>query len=207
MALRTRGFYRIGMDGTVTAVAEPRRRVTYDDVVAAPADKVAEILDGELFLSPRPATRHALASSSLGIAIGGAFSREAGHPAQPGGWWILFEPELHFGSDVVVPDVAGWRRERMPCIPDEPWFELAPDWICETLSPATARIDRTRKLAVYARARVRHVWLLDPSARMLEVLALEEDRWLITESHGGSDIIRAAPFAAIELELARLWVD
>ena len=76
-----------------------------------------------------------------------------------------------------------------------------------TLSPATARIDRTRKLAVYARARVRHVWLLDPSARMLEVLALEEDRWLITESHGGSDIIRAAPFAAIELELARLWVD
>jgi len=207
MARQAQGFYRVDMDGSVTTVAEPRRKATYDDVVAAPDHAVAEILDGELFLSPRPTNRHALASSSLGIAIGGAFGREPGHPPHPGGWWILFEPELHLGSDVVVPDVAGWRRDRLPHIPDEPWFELAPNWICETLSPATARIDRTRKLALYAREGVSHAWLIDPPARMLEVLELDRGRWVIASSHGGNDVVRAAPFAAIELELARLWVD
>ena len=127
--------------------------------------QVAEILDGELFLSPRPASRHARATSLLGSELTGAFDRESGNPAGPGGWWILDEPELHFGSDVVVPDIAGWRRERMPRIPDAPWFDLAPDWLCETLSPSTARIDRTRKLAIYAREGIRHVWLVDPMQR------------------------------------------
>src|SRR5882757_2679701 len=134
------------MDATVPAVGEPKRKATYDDVLAAPEHKVAEILDGELFLSPRPTTPHARASSILGGEIVGAFDREPGDPARPGGWWILFEPELHFGADVVVPDLAAWRRERMARIPNAPWIELAPDWLCETLSPSTAAIDRGRKL-------------------------------------------------------------
>ena len=207
MARRMRRFYGTRMDANVAAVAEPKRRATYDDVLAAPEHKVAEILDGELFLSPRPASPHARATSLLGSELTGAFDRESGNPAGPGGWWILDEPELHFGADVVVPDIAGWRRERMPRVPNVPWFELAPDWLCETLSPSTARIDRTRKLAIYAREGVRHVWLVDPLQRTLEVLALDGTRWFVAENHGGNDVVRAAPFAAMEIELARLWID
>jgi len=195
------------MGGTVRAVAEPKRKATYDDVLAAPEHKVAEILDGELFLSPRPATPHALATTVLVGAILGSYGDAPGHPEQPGGWWFLVEPELHLGDDVLVPDVAGWRRERLPRIPNAPWIDLPPDWLCETLSPATARIDRSRKLRIYARAGVPHVWLLDPLARTLEVLALDGDRWVVAEVHAGEDRVRAEPFAALELSLARLWLD
>jgi len=195
------------MDAISSAVGEPKRRATYDDVLAAPEHQVAEILDGELVLSPRPAARHACASSAVGSKVFDAFHLEPGDPARPGGWWILYEPELHLGQDVVVPDLAGWRREHMPRIPDVKWFDLPPDWLCETLSPSTARIDRGRKLRIYAREAVHHVWLLDPSARTLEVLVLAGDRWSIAAVHSGSDMVRAEPFAAIDLDLARLWID
>jgi len=207
MAAWRRGFYGSGMGASVATVAEPKRKATYDDVLAAPEHKVAEILDGELIVSPRPTTLHAQVSFRLGLAIGTSFDGESGDPMRPGGWIILPEQELHLGADVVVPDLAGWRRERMPRLVVAPWLELAPDWLCETLSPSTARIDRTRKLAIYARGGVRHVWLVDPAARTLEVLALEGGRWMIAETHAGDEIVRAAPFAAVEIELARLWVD
>jgi Uma2 family endonuclease len=199
--------YRIGMDASVRPVAEPKRKATYDDVLAAPEHKVAEILDGELFLSPRPATPHARASSIAGSQLVDAFDRDAGDPSRPGGWWILAEPELHLGPDVLVPDIAGWRRERLPRIPNAAWIETPPDWLCETLSPSTARIDRTRKLRIYAREGVRHVWLLDPLARTLEVLVRDGERWAIASSHGGDDLVNAEPFAAVALELSRLWLD
>jgi len=195
------------MDASVGAVGEPKRKATYDDVLAAPEHQVAEILDGELFLSPRPASRHALASTALGSELFGAFHGPPGAPERPGGWWIVFEPELHLSDDVVVPDVAGWRRERMPRFPDAPWFDLAPDWLCETLSPSTARIDRGRKLRIYARAGVPHVWLLDPLARTLEVLALEGGRFFVAAVHDGAARLHAEPFAAHELDLARLWLE
>ena len=208
MARGTGGFYAPGMDASLAPVAEPKRKATYDDVLAAPEHKVAEILDGELFLSPRPASPHARATSVPRERPDGRVrSGIRRDPASPGGWWLVDEPELHFGADVVVPDIAGWRRERMPRIPNVPWFELAPDWVCETLSPSTARIDRTRKLAIYAREGVRHVWLVDPLARTVEVLALDGTRWIVAENHGGADVVRAAPFAAIEIALARLWID
>jgi Uma2 family endonuclease len=207
MASAGGGSYATGMGGSVPGVAEPKRKATYDDVLAAPEHQVAEILDGELFLSPRPAARHSCATSAIGSRLFETFHREPGDPLRPGGWWILFEPELHLGPDVIVPDVAGWRRERMPRIPDAPWFELAPDWLCETLSPSTARIDRTRKLRIYARERVPHVWLVDPSAHTLEVLALDGERWMIVDVHAGTDVVRVRPFEAAELELARLWID
>jgi Uma2 family endonuclease len=199
--------YHGGMDAISPAVAEPKRKATYDDVLAAPEHQVAEILDDELFLSPRPAIPHAHASSILGVEIGAAFGREPGDPGRPGGWWILDEPELHLGADVVVPDLAGWRRERMARIPNAPWIELAPDWLCETLSPSTAAIDRGRKLRIYAREGVCHVWLLDPLARTLEILALAGDRWSIAAVHTGSEAVHAEPFAAIALDMARLWID
>jgi len=189
-------------------VAEPNRKATYDDVLAAPEHQVAEILGGELFLSPRPASPHALASSVLGSELTGAFHRPPGDPAGPGGWWIVDEPELHLGDDVVVPDIAGWRRERMARVPNAAWFELAPDWLCETLSPSTVRIDRGRKLAIYAREGVGHLWLLDPLARTLEVLRLGDDgRYRIAAVHTGDDHPRAEPFDALALDLARLWLD
>ena len=125
----------------------------------------------------------------------------------PGGWWILYEPELHFGRDVLVPDWAGWRRSRMPQLPKTAYFPLAPDWVCEILSPSTAMLDRTKKLAVYAREQVTHAWLIDPLARTLEVLHLENGRWTIIGTHAGSEVVHAEPFADIALELPSMWTD
>jgi len=188
-------------------VAEPRRRATYDDVLAAPENKVAEIIDGELILSPRPAHPHARASSVLGAELMSEFDREPGDRMRAGGWWILDEPELHLGDDVVVPDLAGWRRERAPR-GDVPWFDVVPDWLCETLLPSTARIDRGRKLDSYARAGVHHVWLLDPLARTLEVFRRGDDGlYVLAAVHTGDDKPRPEPFDAVDLELSRLWLD
>jgi Uma2 family endonuclease len=175
---------------------------TYADLLEVPDHLVAEILDGELHASPRPALPHARAASVLGVAIGGPFDRGAGGP---GGWWILFEPELHLGPDVLVPDLAGWRRERLPVIPAEAFLSVAPDWVAEIVSPSTETIDRVKKLAIYARQRVGHVWLINPIAQTLEVFELERDRWVLAAAHGGSDHVRARPFDANELELASLW--
>jgi len=179
------------------------KRATYEDVLAAPENKVAEILDGELFLSPRPTPRHSVISSELGMALGNPFHRGAGGP---GGWWILDEPELHLGEHIVVPDLAGWTRERLPVMPQEA-FSLAPDWVCEVLSPSTERIDRGRKLNIYAEAGVAHAWLVTPAERMLEVLRLRDGAWTIVGVCGDTDVVRVEPFGAIELELSRLWGD
>lgn len=121
---------------------------------------------------------------------------------------ILGEPELHLlADDIVVSDVAGWRRERMAKVPNAPFFTVAPDWVCEVLSPSTSRLDRVSKLPIYARAGVGHAWLVDPLARTLEVLVLEGGRWMIAATYAGDEGIRAAPFDAIELDLGLLWVD
>ena len=153
-------------------------------------------------MSPRPASRHARATSALGGSLSGPFDFGAGGP---GGCLLLFEPELHLGRDVLVPDYAGWRRERMPQMPDAAHFTLSPDWICEVLSPSTAALDRSRKLRSYAREGVNHAWLLDPEPRTLEVLRREGERWLLLDTHVGDEQVRAEPFEAIELDLARLW--
>jgi Uma2 family endonuclease len=177
---------------------------TYDDLLALPEHVVGEIVDGELYVSPRPAPRHAVASSALGGELGPPFQRGRGGP---GGWWILDEPELHLGTDVLVPDLAGWRRVRMPVIPDTAFFTLAPDWVCEVVSPKTGRLDRLKKLPVYAREGIGHLWLVDPLQRTLEVLRLDDGRWTIVATHGDDDRVRAEPFEAVELELSALWTD
>jgi Uma2 family endonuclease len=179
-----------------------RQPATYDDLLQVPDHLVAEIVDGELHTSPRPAPRHAAATSGLGGALHGPFDRGRGGP---GGWWILDEPELHLGPDIVVPDIAGWRRKRLPDLPEQAYFSLAPDWICEVVSPSTAAYDRVKKLAVYAREGVAHAWLVDPLAQTLEVLRLENGRWTILVTHAAADVVRAEPFDAIELDLTLLW--
>ena len=180
------------------------RPASYDDLVKVPDIMVAEIVDGELHASPRPAPGHAHVSSSLGGVIGGPDHHGRGGP---GGWWILDEPELHFGRNVLVPDLAGWRRTRLPRLPDAAYFSVFPDWVCEVLSPSTASLDRVKKLAIYAREQVGHAWLVDPAARTLEVLRLEAGRWTILATHAGADVVRAEPFADIDMELASLWAD
>ena len=180
------------------------RRATYEDLVALPDNLVAEIVDGELHASPRPAPRHAVAYAGITALLHPAF--DSGHSG-PGGWWILAEPELHLGPDVLVPDLAGWRRTRMPRVPETAFFPLAPDWACEILSPSTAMLDRAKKLAVYARERIGHAWLMDPIARTLEVLRLEGERWSILATRAGNDAVRAEPFEAIEFSLGEFWVE
>lgn len=179
------------------------RPATYEDLLALPEHVVGEIIGGELVVSPRPAPRHAVAKSVLGGELGPPYHSGRGGP---GGWWILFEPEL-LDDDVLVSDLAGWRRTRLPVVPETAYFTLAPDWICEVLSPGTARLDRQRKLAIYAREGVSHAWLLDPIARTLERLRLEHGQWVIAGVHGGQDEVRAEPFDATSIALADLWVD
>ncbi len=180
-----------------------KKPATYADVLAAPEHVVAELIDGELYTSPRPAAPHTRAASRLGIDIGGPF--DSGFGGGPGGWIILFEPELHIVGQVLVPDLAGWRRERMPEIPDAAAFELAPDWVCEVLSPATSGLDRVKKMPKYAGAGVRNAWLVDPDARSLEVLRLDGDTWRLVAAHEGTEKVRAEPFEAVELDLSALW--
>src|SRR3989338_6392659 len=140
------------------------RNAIYADILALPGNLVGEIIRGQLHTHPRPAPRHARAYSALGGNLGVSFDWGSGGP---GGWWILDEPELHLGGDIIVPDLTGWRRERMPALPETAWFELAPDWAREVLSPSTARTDRALKMSIYARERVPHLWLGGPDAPTL----------------------------------------
>lgn len=181
-----------------------RRAATYQDIAALPEHLVGEIVAGELQVSPRPAIPHALGTSALGATLVPRYQFGDGGP---GGWWILDEPELHLGQDVVVPDLAGWRRTRMPELPRDSFVTLAPDWVCEFVSPFTSRFDRTKKLPLYARERIPHLWLLDPSAETLEVFRLEGEHWVLIGSHGGDDVVRAEPFEQIEIDLKRIWGD
>ncbi|MBM7113595.1 Uma2 family endonuclease [Archangium primigenium] len=169
---------------------------------ALPPHVVGEILAGQLIVSPRPASPHSAANFALAGALGGPFQRDRPGPE---GWWFFAEPELRLGPDVVVPDLAGWRRSRMPVRRPVPNFTLAPDWVCEVLSPSTARIDRTLKKRFYAREGVEYVWLVDPVARTLEVLRRHEDPWLERGAWSGDARVRAEPFDALELELKRFW--
>jgi Uma2 family endonuclease len=186
-------------------MGEPKRRATYEDLMRVPDTKVAEIIDGELFVSPRPASPHAFAATVLGADLVGPFHRDPDDPAGSGGWWIVLEPELHFTDDVVVPDWAGWRRTRMPTYPLVPYFTLAPDWVCEVISPSTGRLDRSRKMGVYAREGVAHLWFVDPLLHTVEVYGLEEGRWVVLATHAERDVVRIEPFEQVEMHVGRWW--
>lgn len=170
-----------------------------------PDTMVAEIIDGELVVSPRPATRHAFAAAEMAAdLLPGFHGTEA--RSGPGGWWILPEPELHFADDVLVPDLAAWRCGRMSTVPDTPAIILAPDWVSEIISPSSVRHDRIVKMRCYAREGVSWVWLVDPIARTLEIFRLESDRWTVVSSHAGDEVVRVEPFAGVEIRLGRWWL-
>jgi Uma2 family endonuclease len=192
------------------SAARKLRPATYADLEAVPAHQVAELIGGMLYVMPRPAPRHANAETTIASVLHGPFQRGRGGP---GGWWILVEPELHFPDptgatpfDALSPDVAGWRRERLPELPVEAYFTLPPDWVCEVISKSTEEVDRNEKMPAYAREGVAHAWLVDPVKRTLEAYTLLPGRhWSEPVIHRGDARVRVPPFDAIELELSALW--
>ena len=190
-------------DGSAPANRKARQ-ATYQDVLDAPPNMVAEVIGGALYTHPRPAMPHARASSGLGATLAGPFDYGRGGP---GGWWIVDEPELHLGEHIVVPDLAGWRRQRMPVFPDTAYCELAPDWVCEVLSPATRTLDRGEKQSIYAREAVGHMWFVDPDAQTLEAFELRGGRWILLDALSGNASVGLPPFDAIRFDLGDLWAN
>ena len=179
-----------------------RTRATYQDLLDTPPHQVAEIIDGTLHTHPRPAVPHTRASSVLGRKIGTPYDDDT---TGPGGWWILDEPELHLGDDVLVPDLAGWRRERMPELPDAAYVTVAPDWACEVLSASTRRVDLQEKRPVYARESVAHLWLIDPIDRTLEAFELRQGEWVLIACAKDDEAVSVRPFDSITFSLDDLW--
>ena len=186
----------------MASVEKPGRDELWARLEALPPNVKGEIIDGELHTQPRARFRYMRATGFLGRHLGGGFDYDEDGP---GGWWILDEPELHLGADVVVPDLAGWRRERLPEVPDEPFLDVVPDWICEILSPSTQRIDRVVKLRIYARAGVPVLWLVDPVAHTLEVLAARDAVWVLVGTYADAEVVHAVPFEAAAFDLSRWW--
>lgn len=188
----------------------PKRRATYEDVLNAPPDVIAEVLDGELHLMPRPKRRHVRTASGLGAFLFAAF--DAGMNG-PGGWIIIDEPELHLGPDpepdIIVPDLGGWRDGRLAddAENDDPFITVVPDWVCEILSPGTLRVDRMKKMPIYARERVAHVWLVDPREKTVEVFRLGEAKYTLVGTFGGDDLLVAEPFEAVGVPSAFVWPE
>lgn len=187
-------------------MTEPARRfATYEDVLAADPRQVAELMHGQLIVSPRPRFRHASVATDLLTVLNARFRK------RPTGWWFLVEPELHLGAPnprtaVVVPDIAGWRREKVPSCPDVAASEVAPDWVCEVLSAGTARWDRIVKTGIYAEAGVGHYWMIDPELKTLEVYALRDGVYALVETHAGDEVLHAEPFAEVELTMSDWWI-
>ncbi len=163
------------------------------DIAALPETLVGEIIDRVLVTHPRPRPRHAAAAFRLGGKLFDGFDDS---PSDPGGWIFMAEPELHLGPHIVVPDLAGWRRERLPAEPETPFVAVAPDWVCEILSPSTARLDRGPKRRIYAEASVGHLWLLDPAAGELEAFAHVGGHWLLLATIQRGEEVAVAPFDA-----------
>lgn len=190
-------------------MANPERKPTLDELVAAlndlPEGKKGEIIDGELFVQPRPRFSHARATGFLVRHVGGAFDFDDGGP---GGWWIVPEPGIELpDAPEVSPDVGGWRRERMPEPPPEGEpLRLTPDWVCEVLSPSNRRWDLNKKFPFYARVGVPWLWVVDPPAQTISVRRLEAGAWRIVREVAGGESVSLEPFEAIELPLARLWL-
>lgn len=182
--------------------AECQKIFTYNDLYTIPDNMIGQIIDGELIAMPRPSPRHTIAASVLGIRIGGPFYMGEGGP---GGWVILYEPEIQLGNHTIVPDISGWRKERLPKLPETNWISVVPDWICEVLSPGTARIDRKKKMPLYARFGVPYLWIVDPLEKTLEIFKLDAGGWRLMSVHSEDDNVRAEPFQEIEINLNILW--
>ncbi|MEZ4220590.1 MAG: Uma2 family endonuclease [Polyangiaceae bacterium] len=167
----------------------------------------AEVIRGVLVTAPALLPRHSSVRGRLRRLIGGAFDDDDG-AGGPGGWWIFLEVDVRLSPhDIVRPDIAGWRRQRLP----EPWdmrpIDVVPDWICEIISTSNAGRDRVTKRELYAKHGVLHYWIADPVARTLETLRLDPEagHWVDAGAFDASGRARIAPFTAIEIDLSRVF--
>ena len=181
-----------------------KKSATYADLLNLPENVTGQIIDGDLYAMPRPAPRHVVAEGALQILSGGPL--QFGSGGGPGGWWILPEPEVHMGPHVLVPDLAGSRKTRLPLLPTQGQFTLTPDWVCEILSPSTQAFDHKKKRRAYAEQKVPHLWFVDPISRTIDVLRLSGDLYSIVDTFGGDEKSRLEPFEAIELDLSLRWL-
>jgi Uma2 family endonuclease len=170
---------------------------TYEDLWDLPDNMIGQIINGELIAQPRPVPKHIFAASCLNGELFSVFSKN--------NWFILNMPELHLHGDIFVPDLAGWKKSRMPQLPETAYFELAPDWICEILSPSTARLDRTVKMRCYASAEIDYLWLIDPDTQTLEAYQRQNQQWLLLATFSENEQVSIAPFDAIGFDLSILW--
>jgi len=186
-------------------MTEPARNgAVYEDLLQIPENMTGEIIDGELIATPRPSRKHTGASSALGFELAPTY--QFGRGGGPGGWIFIVEPEIGLGEHILVPDLAAWRKERFPYAEETNWISIPPDWVCEVMSPATYRIDRTRKMTLYARHGIPHIWLVDPLAETVEVFKLESGRWFFLAAFSGDEEMRVEPFDAVGIDLAHLWL-
>jgi Uma2 family endonuclease len=187
-------------------MAEPATKmVTYEDLYRIPENVTGEIIDGELIVTPRPSRKHGYAASSLGGRLTPSY--QFGEGGGPGGWIFLVEPEIGLGENIMVPDVAGWKRALFPVDEDHNWISVPPDWVCEVLSPGTARTDKTVKMPVYARFGIPYLWFIDPAVRTLDAFRLEDGKWVVVGLFVQDDKVRIEPFSDVEIDLSILWLE
>jgi Uma2 family endonuclease len=192
-------------EGDLCMAETAKREATYEDLYGIPEGVVGEIINGELIVTPRPSRIHGFSAYALGGELLPPY--QFGRGGGPGGWVIIGEPEIKFGENYLVPDIAGWRRERFPQSEETNWISVSPDWITEILSPSTVRVDRIKKMAIYAEHGVSYLWLIDPIAKTLEVFRLEAGGWLLRSVFGESDRVRVEPFVDIEIDLKNFWIE
>jgi Uma2 family endonuclease len=189
-------------------VGTAKKSATLADYLSIPeCERDHEILDGELVQRAQPTQRHGYSQLRFGAVLDPYQRKSGGPPDRPGGWWILSEPDLVLGESLVRPDVAGWRRERVPVLSDEPVMRVICDWICEVVSPSSARRDRGPKKRLYHRHQIPHYWLLDPSTRTLSVNRWSPEGYVEILSAETGDLIRPEPFDGTEFALADLFDD
>jgi Uma2 family endonuclease len=182
-----------------------KKKATYEDLYGIPENMIGEIINGELIVHPRPSRKHARATYVLGHKIGAPY--DFGEGGGSGGWIFLQEPEIQLDEDTMVPDLAGWKKERFPPEEDHNWISVAPDWVCEVLSPKTLRTDKIKKMPIYAQCGVGHIWLVDPIAMTLDAFRSESGRWFLSASFCENDKVRAEPFQEVEFDLGDLWLS
>jgi Uma2 family endonuclease len=195
---------RVGALYTAAVMDPGRRRATYEDLLALPEKERAELISGNITLLPSPRPRHSKPQGALRRFVGGPYDDDDGFGGR-GGWWIFVEVDVRLGEDVVRPDLAGWLRERLPK-PDVRPIAVVPDWICEILAESNEAHDRVTKRRLYAAHGVRHYWIVDPTARTVETLSLEDGRWVDAGSFDETAVVRIAPFTDVELPVGRLFL-
>ncbi len=182
-----------------------KEKATYEDLYKIPDNQTGEIIDGQLIVTPRPSRKHVICATALGAAVTAPY--QFGQGNGPGGWIFAIEPEIGLGEQIMVPDLAGWRRGRFPIEEDHNWISAVPDWVCEILSPGTFRTDKVKKMPIYAHHGVGHIWLVDPVAMTMDAFRLESGKWVLLGSFAENDKVRVEPFQQIQINLEVLWLE